>query len=480
MPKFFLIIAAAALTLTACAGPTMNGMSGMHASSALPTPTATPHVGTRQPDVLTSRNGRLEVTLTAAESTLPYDGGQRWAMTYNGSVNGPTLVVRPGDELTVHLVNHLARPTSLHTHGLHVSPDVDNPFLMIEPGQEHTYTYEIPTTQQAGTYWYHPHVHEITAEQVASGLSGAIIVQNDADSALSTVSTDDVIVLTDPALASSNPWLRTSSGMGGMMGGANGVDMMTAMAGRAGQRLLTNGQDGVSLAAQPGMLQRVHVVNATASTRVVLSYTGASMLQLSASGGRLPEPVLAQTLTLDPGARTELVLVPSASGGSLYGQRLSNEAGDNPIEQPKLIANVPASASTDTSVLPASMSANTRNLFAPDVKVDATRTITLDGHMNPSIDGKLFDPNTVNFTAKKGTVEEWIIKSNSPMAHPIHLHTWPFQIQGERGWTDEVTVEPNQTKVIRVAYDDFGGTTVIHCHILDHEDTGMMAVIKVE
>jgi FtsP/CotA-like multicopper oxidase with cupredoxin domain len=100
--------------------------------------------------------------------------------------------------------------------------------------------------------------------------------------------------------------------------------------------------------------------------------------------------------------------------------------------------------------------------------------------MQPTIDGKVFDPNTVNFTARKGTVEEWVIRNNTPMFHPIHLHAWPFQVKGEQGWQDVVTVAPESEQVVRVAFDDFGGTTVIHCHILDHEDTGMMAIVKVE
>ena len=139
-----------------------------------------------------------------------------------------------------------------------------------------------------------------------------------------------------------------------------------------------------------------------------------------------------------------------------------------------------ADAGTDTSVLPATMTANTRDLFSPDVTVDRQRTITLDGHMNPTIDGQPFDPNTINMTAKKGTVEEWVIQSNSPMVHPIHLHTWPFQVKGQPGWNDVVNVPAYGRQVLRIAFDDFAGTTVLHCHILDHEDTGMMAVIKVE
>lgn len=125
------------------------------------------------------------------------------------------------------------------------------------------------------------------------------------------------------------------------------------------------------------------------------------------------------------------------------------------------------------------LTTDSRDLFATDVTVAQKRVITLDGHMTPSIYGSLFDPNTINFEAKQGTVEEWVIRNKTPMYHPIHLHSWPFQVQGEAGWQDVVEVPPYSEKVIRVTFDDFGGTTVLHCHILDHEDTGMMSIIKV-
>ena len=262
------------------------------------------------------------MTLTAAESQVPYAGTTRWAMTYNGQATGPTLRVHPGDKLTVTLVNDLSEPTSLHTHGLHVSPEQDNPFAMVDPGQSSTVTYDIPADQQAGTYWYHPHVHEMTAEQVASGLSGAIIVEDDTDTQLMSVTTDRALVVNDPPLVQENPWSGAGSGqagsgmmgngshgghdMGGMMGGgSSGVDMMTAMMGRTGPRLLTNGQDGVALTDAAGKLERVHVVNATASTTLTLTYTGSTMLALSSTGGRLPAPREVTSVDLAPGQRTD-------------------------------------------------------------------------------------------------------------------------------------------------------------------------------
>ena len=487
------LMAVAALILSACA-PT----------SGIPTGTS---IVNGLPDEVVSANGKLNVTLTAAETMVPYGNSTRWAMTYNQKVVGPTLRVHPGDQVKVTLVNNLKQATNLHTHGLHVSPTQDDPFIMVEPGKSYTYTYDIPANQSAGTLWYHPHMHGITAEQVASGLSGAIVVEDMDDDQLNTISTNRVLVINDPPITDKNPWAdatssdgSNNSGMGGMnhdmsgmsgmsgmdgmqgMGnGSSGVDMMTAMMGRTGPKLLTNGFEGLDLTGSAGKLERIHIVNATPSTRLKLTYSGAKMILLSSEGGRLAAPVQIKELTLDGAGRAEIILIPGANGGTLSAQRLSNEGSGAAISNPEKVASIAADAGTDTSAIPASfMMANTRDLFAQDVKVASQRVVTLQGHMNPTIDGKLFDPNVINFTAKKGTVEEWVIKNETPMFHPIHLHSWGFQVKGESGWQDVVTVAPNSEQVIRIVFDDFAGTTVIHCHILDHEDTGMMAIIKVE
>ena len=92
---------------------------------------------------------------------VPWQDGTRYALTYNGISPGPTLRARPGDVINVTLRNELDEPTNLHTHGLHVSPEgtSDNVFIMIEPGQEFSYRYEIPSDHPSGTFWYHPHHH---------------------------------------------------------------------------------------------------------------------------------------------------------------------------------------------------------------------------------------------------------------------------------------------------------------------------------
>jgi FtsP/CotA-like multicopper oxidase with cupredoxin domain len=484
----FAIGLTATLLLSACAGATSsNGeaQAEADASAAVSSPPGNAASAAPAAD-LSSSDGALSVTLTAAETQVPYGDGSRWAMTYNGTSAGPTLRVHPGDTLTVTLVNDLNETTSLHTHGLHVSPEAnsDNPFITVDPGQSKTYVYEIPKDHAAGTFWYHPHAHGMAAEQVASGLSGALIVEDAVDTEMAATTTDRILVVTDPPLTTENPWGTSGESSGSMMdgmgmGGSSGVDMMTQMVGRAGPRLLTNGQDGIDLSDSGGRLERARIVNATASSRLVLTWTGASMEQLASEGGRLPQPLAVDSVSLAPGERTELALIPGAEGGQLLAQKLSNEGSGGPLGDPEVLARVGADAGSDTSVLPSVLTTDSRDLFATDVTVAQKRVITLDGHMNPSINGSLFDPNTVNFEAKQGTVEEWVIRNKTPMYHPIHLHSWPFQVQGEQGWQDVVEVAPYSEVVIRVTFDDFGGTTVLHCHILDHEDTGMMSIIRV-
>ncbi len=110
---------------------------------------------------------------------------------------------------------------------------------------------------------------------------------------------------------------------------------------------------------------------------------------------------------------------------------------------------------------------------------------TGSGMMSFTINGRPFDPARVDTTVPAGAVEEWTLRNTSPMDHPVHLHVWPMQIieQGGRPvdspvWQDVVNVPARSSVRVRIAFDDFTGKTVYHCHILDHEDSGMMGLIE--
>ena len=102
-----------------------------------------------------------------------------------------------------------------------------------------------------------------------------------------------------------------------------------------------------------------------------------------------------------------------------------------------------------------------------------------------TINGQEFDPDRTDTPVAAGTVEEWTLVNSSPMDHPMHLHVWPMQVVSEAGrdvpgprWQDVVNIPAFGEVTVRVAFEDFGGRTVYHCHILDHEDAGMMAIVS--
>ncbi|MGH7339803.1 MAG: multicopper oxidase family protein, partial [Candidatus Rokuibacteriota bacterium] len=136
-----------------------------------------------EPEVRSSANGLLRTTLRASESTVVVQGDPALTWNYEGAFTGPTLRVRPGDFLTIELINDLPEATNLHVHGLHVSPLTpgDNVLLHVLPGQRFQYEYTIPHDHPAGTYFYHPHFHGLATNQVFKGLTGMIVIEGDID-----------------------------------------------------------------------------------------------------------------------------------------------------------------------------------------------------------------------------------------------------------------------------------------------------------
>jgi FtsP/CotA-like multicopper oxidase with cupredoxin domain len=416
---------------------------------------------------MVSNNGLLKLKLVADERLIKYGSTTRWAMTYNGVFPAPTLRVKPGDTLQITLVNKLSNPTNLHTHGLHTSPrgNGDNPLLMIKPGESFNYSIKIPMTQKSGTFWYHPHHHELSAGQVASGLAGAIIVEDSLDS-LSVIknTTERTIVLADPRIGKTSAVARTSQ--------------MDLMHGRSGPNTLVNGVLIPTFTAVGNTPERLRIVNSCVSQYQTISMNGAEMWQLSSDSSRLSRPFKTNSVKITPGQRTEiLILAPNAGTYTL-------ENADQALA--KFTYKSPSTEITASSLLP----------FAAITKVDRIRTIQVQGmgmgmmsgmahEASFTFDGRAFDANRVDQQVKFNSTEEWRISNNSSMNHPFHLHAWPFQVADDgsgnflEGWHDTVNLPLGATVRIRIPFKDISGTTVYHCHILDHEDAGMMGIVKV-
>ncbi len=436
-----------------------------------------------EPRVLRSDGGLLEVRLKAVHGSHEVAGRMATTVGYNGGVPGPTLRVRPGDTLRVELVNRLDGITNLHLHGLHVSPEGkgDNVFVAVEPGAEHQYEYQLPEDHPPGIYWYHPHHHGTVADQVFGGLYGAIIVED--DEAI-PVDRERVLVVSDITLDSGGSLVSPST--------------MEQMMGREGELVLVNGGVEPELEGRSGQRERWRVVNACTSRYLALRLPGQRARVIGRDVGRLTRDTALEDVVLAPGNRLDLVVDLSEGDSELTATPVDRGSmmGGGPMPGgggPVTLAHLRVAAGGSGPVAGIPRAPEVRDLRGADVAGRRSLTFQMgmggmmrggDGPMSFTFDGQEFDADRTDQRVGMGTVEEWTIGNDSSMDHPFHLHVWPMQVVETDGqqlsepvWLDVVNVPARSRVKVRVAFEDFGGRTVYHCHILDHEDRGMMGTV---
>ena len=443
-----------------------------------------------QPPEERSTNGQLKVRLEAAPGQILLAGRQAAALGYNGGIPGPTLRIRAGDVLKIGLVNKLTRATNLHVHGLHVSPEGngDNVFVSVDPGGTFDYEYKLPEDHPPGVYWYHPHHHGMVADQIFAGLFGAIIVE---DPERIEASAERVLVISDTTLDG--------------LGNIPEVPAMERMMGREGELILVNGQSNPQFSARPGQRERWRIINTCVSRYLRLRLDGQQLQLLGMDSGRFPTPETVDELFLTPGNRADL-LVTTTTGdavlralyqnrGSMPGMMGPGSGARNPSDQPDGAALATLRVAGDSVAALAAVPAQKGLGDLRSAAVAARRQIVRAagmgmgggaGMMRVTINGREFNEARTDTTVAAGNVEEWTLINTSPMDHPFHLHVWPMQIIEENGqgtntpiWQDVVNVPANGRVKVRVAFKDFRGRSAYHCHILDHEDLGMMGAIEV-
>ncbi|TFD81540.1 multicopper oxidase family protein [Cryobacterium sp. Sr8] len=462
---------------------TAVGGAGLLWGSSVRTP---PGPRFAEPTELASKAGRLRVRLTAAGGRVRLGDRDASALTFNGGIPGPTLRLKAGDRLSVRLRNELQDPTNLHVHGLHVSPEGsgDNPFVMVEPGDAFDYEYELPADHPPGVYWYHPHHHGTVADQVAGGLFGAIIVE---DPEPIEAARERLLLISDVSLDGS--------------GQIADVSPMARMLGREGDLVLVNGRLTPRLAARPGERERWRVVNACVSRYLRLRLDGARLQLIGIDSGRFSSPRDVDEVLLAPGNRADLLVTTTAGTASLRaapydrGDAGGMMGGGSPgtLSGAVLLATLAVEGEAVPALPEVSAQPTPRDLRSAPVTARRELTFAMGmgagmggGMMSFTINGREFDAGRVDTTAAEGSVEEWTLVNDSPMDHPVHLHVWPMQLIEVNG--REVEAVPRQDVVnvparsrvrVRIAFDRFTGRSVYHCHILDHEDNGMMGVIEV-
>ncbi|HEV2123054.1 MAG TPA: multicopper oxidase family protein [Chloroflexota bacterium] len=423
----------------------------------------------------------VEVTLTAAPARLSLLPGTVTDMyAYNGRIPGPPLEVREGDRVIVRFRNDLPEATTVHWHGLHLPFDADgSPFHAVAPGDEYEYAFTV-RTGTAGTYWYHPHPHHHTGIQVAKGLYGAVIVRA-ADDPLPASLPEKLLILSDnrflPDGSLDLPDPHSPEGR---------VDFEN---GREGHVLFVSGEVMPTFTIRSGEVQRWRVINASAGRFYRLALSGHTFLHVGSDGGLFERPVEVDEILLASAERVELLVRGTGPPGSravlqaLPYDRYVPQTRPKDWNEPRDLLTLQYTEEAPAAPVP--LPDILRPIPALDpAQATATRLMVMTQGM---INGKLMDMSRVDVSAPLGATEIWEIENLVGLDHPFHLHGFQFQVLDRNGvpepfrsWKDVVNVPKHQTVRFVVRYDNYPGKWMFHCHILNHEDHGMMGVLEVQ
>jgi FtsP/CotA-like multicopper oxidase with cupredoxin domain len=485
-----------ALSGAAAIGAASSGpLRAAHGASPRPLPI---------PALIEARNGE-PVTLALQRTRHAFGSGAAVPSSgISSSYLGPVVRVRSGDTIPFRVENRLEEATTLHWHGLLVPSDLDGgPHNTIRPGA--VWTPEITIKQPAATTWFHPHPHGNTARQVYDGLAGMMIVSDasDRDRGLpGTYAVDDLpLVLQDKRFGRGGAALYEPT-------------MMDLMHGFRGDALLVNGAIG-PVARVPAGIVRLRLLNAANARNFDLRFADRRpFFVVAGDAGYLAEPVELRRLIVAPGERYE-ILVDFSDGRPAV---LATAADPHEGMGPGMMMGTarPAGSVGGAEPLvsfapdPALAAAVTRlprelgRLPAPQVdSAVAWRTFVLNPMMGMGmaamhgmsgrtqmmgINGRPYSMSRVDVTAKLGTSEIWEIVSDA-MAHPFHLHGASFRILSrngrkppaeQSGWKDVILVEEQAEVLVRFDHPASSRMPFMyHCHILEHEDHGMMGQFAV-
>lgn len=438
-----------------------------------------------------SQAGLLELSLQARQQQVSLGNQSATLLTYNGHVPGPILEASTGDTVRINFENQLAQTTNLHFHGLHIPPtgNADNVFLAVPPGETQRYEFMVPEQHPGGLFWYHPHHHGGVAEQVFSGLAGPLIIRGQVDEIPEVQAAEEaILVLQDFDL--------------NRQGEPQEPIPMFRRWGRQGNLITTNGELVTNLTIPQSGLLRIRLLNASPSRIYQLRLENHPWHLIGLDGGTLPEPVeLEADLILAPGERAD-ILVP--------GNREPNSYSLLSVPYDRGIADMMGGMSrhhrrqvgidnTPREIARLGYGEMTTEMPLPKTLIQVTslpepirsREFVLDHGLHHGhsflINGRGFDHNRVDTRVQLGTVEDWRIINKAGMDHPFHIHTNAFQVLKQNDhpfplkvWKDVVNVKAYESVDLRIAFTDFPGKTVYHCHILDHEDQGMMGILEVQ
>lgn len=457
------------------------------------------------PDTLTGNN----IYLSLGDGTHQfYNGINTTTMGANGGILGPTLILNKGDAVDITVENQLSDTTTIHWHGMHVSAENDGgPHTTIPPSA--TWNPKFTVLDKAGTYWYHPHLHEKTNFHVTMGIAGFIIVRDSEEAQLNlprTYGVDDFPLAIQTKNFDLNKQIIFPSNTDSVVMVNATIDAELEIPAQIVRLRLLNGSS-----------QRVFNIGLTNSLE---------FYQIGSDGGLLEKPIVMNRLQLASGERAEILVdlsgkevqtiellsYASELPNGIYGAAIPGIAmgmgfglemdGYNPNPLNGNDFKIMQFKVTNPTVSPItsipSMLVNVEPILESEATL--TRTLTLSpemGNMGQGmgmdvlngkflINNQSFDMDVINYDIPFNNTEIWSITNMSPIGHPFHIHDVQFYILdrngnspplNEQGRKDVVFVNPMETVRFITKFDDFANSSVpymYHCHMLTHEDDGMM------
>lgn len=425
-----------------------------------------------------SENGRLDVTLVATRGPMMLGNFKIEGATYNGVYGGPVLRLKPGDTLHMKLVNRLAQATNVHFHGLEVSPQGhgDNSMHMVGPGESWDYEIPIAKDHAPGVYWFHTHAHSFAERQLMAGLSGTLVIEGFQDQVPATKPLRErLFALKDYAPDGKGELARVPKPFNFTIKTINGQLMPT-------------------IDIRPGETQLWRLSGQTANAFFRLSLEGHTFTIVGRDSRPIPKAETVKEVMIGPSERMDVLVTASAAGKyRLVAEKTSTgPAGDMFAAQNlALMVSAPdASLPPPAPLAPLTISdAGLKPI--PGGHIDERRLISFSEDPVTGlffINHTTFDHERVDVKVPLGNIEEWTIRNASDELHIFHIHQAPFQVVSINGkdvpfggLQDTVNVPIHGEVKIRIAFTNpaIVGRFMFHCHILEHEDKGMMQQIEV-
>ena len=455
-----------------------------------------------QPPKLTGKN--IKIVMKRADVRILPEGDKTPMITFGGTFPGPTIVRRTGQDTKVTYVNKLPRKygaVTIHQHAGHQKSEYDGQpdSFLIRHGKSRTYDYPLRdagTPLPAALRFYHDHRMNVTARNNWFGLQGMFLTTDphDAEIGLPHGRYDIPLAVTDRSFNANNtltnPWAGQTA--------TRSADGMSTMAGSPspetiGDHVLVNGRFLPYLRVQPG-LYRFQILNSSLfSTYNFALDNGEPFTQIGTGSGLLPHPVQRTSILLGPAQRTDVVIDFRHHQGQriLLNSIARNDGSTTGIgSKVAFLMQFRVGTTTPPRAKVPSTLATIQHLKVP-TRVGMRWNFgltTANGSTFWSINGKRYNPKRVDHKVVLGRTERWVLHNSSPITHYAHLHEELWQTLSrdgmrpppwERGYEDTWRLDPGETVVVAAKFTDFTGDFMIHCHMLDHEDDGMMATFRV-